>query len=276
MPVQQHLDELRRRNRRPSTISQRRYTLNRLDRFLKPRGILEATPQDLVAWVFDERALAPETQASEVSHLRQFYRWALEVGLITTDPSVRLHRPTVPGRLPRPMATVDLELAIRDAPIRIKPWLLLAAYTGLRCSEIAGLRSGDLWWRHQPPLLLIRQSKGGSMTSVPMSAWLAAQLRLCDLPSDGWLFRRGDGLPGPVKGYTVSQLGNAYLHRIGITSTMHSLRHWFGTETLRASGGNIRVTQEALRHKSIMSTQLYTFVMPTDVHRAMEGLPHLT
>jgi site-specific recombinase XerD len=273
MPIHQHLAEMRRRNRRPGTIEQRRRTLVRLGQFLTPRDVLEATPDDLVAWVFDTRSLSPEAQATEVSHLRQFYRWAVELQLIETDPSVRLHRPSLPGRLPRPMATADMEVAVRDAPVRIKPWLLLAAYAGLRCSEIAGLRADDLWWRHTPPLVLIRVSKGGAMSSVPMSAWLAAQLRLCDLPTDGWLFRRGDGLPGPIKAHTVSQLGNKYLHRIGITSTMHSLRHWFGTETLRASGGNVRVAQEALRHKSIMSTQLYTFVMPTDVHLAMEGLP---
>jgi site-specific recombinase XerD len=273
MPIHQHLNEMRRRNRRPGTIYQRRRALVRLAEYLKPRSILEATPEDLVAWVFDVRNLAPESQATEVTQFREFFRWAVEVELIEVDPSARLRRPSVPGRLPRPMATADMEVAIRDAPIRIKPWLLLAAYSGLRCSEIAGLRADDLWWRHTPPLVLIRQSKGGSMSSVPMSAWLAAQLRLCDLPTDGWLFRRGDGLPGPVKGWTVSQLGNRYLHRIGITATMHSLRHWFGTETLRASGGNVRVAQEALRHKSIMSTQLYTFVMPTDVHLAMEGLP---
>lgn len=272
--IHRHLDEMRRRNRRPGTIAARRAALMRLQKFLRPTPLIEASYDELVAWIFDVRHLTPESQATEISHTRQFFRWAIDTELLDVDPTARLRRPTVPRRLPRPMDSTELEVAIGSAPIQVKPWLLLAAYAGLRCAEIARLRAEDLWWSHEPPLVFIGESKGGGMSSVPLSPWLVGELRRCDLPTRGWLFRRHDGRPGPIPAHRVSQIGNAYLHSLGYAATMHRARHWFAGEVLRASGGNLRVTQEALRHASITSTQLYTFVQPTEVYAAVAELPH--
>lgn len=270
--ISAHLDDLRRRGLRPTTIYQRRRALVRLAQFLDPTPLTDAERAEIESWIFDARRLSPEAQAAEISHLHGFYLWALDVGLVEIDPMARTRRPRIPHRLPRPMADEDLELAIASAPVRIKPWLLLAAYAGLRCAEIAQVRAEDVLWRES--VLVITESKGGSNTSVPLSPWLVDQLRLCDLPTRGWLFRRADGRPGPNKPWIISSLGNRYLRSVGVNATMHQARHWFGTHTLRASGGNVRTAQEALRHVSIASTQRYTYVAPAEVAAAVALLPH--
>lgn len=274
--VTQHLDELRRRGRRKGTINQRRLALARLERYAAPTDLLAVTLDQLRSWVFDSRDLQPEAQATEISHARQFYAWTVDVGLLEIDPSARLHRPALPYRLPRPMSAGDLAVAIDMAPDRIRPWLLLAAYAGLRCHEIAQLRADDLWTDQEPRLIIIVDGKGGSSSSVAMREHLHDELVACDLPRRGWLFTRRDGNPGPVPPHVVSQLSNAYLHSVGITDTIHQARHWFGTEALRAAGGNVRVAQEALRHRSIASTQRYTFVAPTEVAAAVARMPVLS
>lgn len=54
------------------------------------------------------------------------------------------------------------------------------------------------------------------------------------------------------------------------TVTPHVLRHTCATEMMRR-GVNLRVIQEALGHKNISTTQIYTHVVNEDVRRAMSS-----
>ena len=264
-----YLDDCRRRNLRPSTINQKRLTLARLARAIHPTPLLEATHGQLAAHL--DRLDQPEARATETSHLRTFYRWAHIEGLVDPDPAVRLVRPRVPRRLPRPMPTNDLAVAVDTAPERVRPWLLLAAYAGLRACEIANLRACDLLWVNDPPLLVVDQGKGGHSRAVPMGPVVADEL--AGLPRSGWLFPRRDGRPGPSPPHLVSRLANQHLHGLGIEHTLHTLRHWFATETLRVNGGDLRETQELLGHQSPVSTAIYTWVDPRAAAATVAELP---
>ena len=148
-------------------------------------------------------------------------------------------------RLPRPIAEDDLAVALTEAPDRVRPWLLLAGWAGLRASEIARLRAEDL----DETYLVVRESKNHRDGVVPLSPWLTDELRRCDLARHGWLFPRHEGRPGPNRAWTVSQLANRHLHSLGLADTLHTLRHRFGTQVQRA-GRDFRVTQELMRHES--------------------------
>ena len=254
--VGSHLGHLERRNIRPSTIAQRRRAIARLRRHLYPLHILDGTTEDLIGHL--DRGLSAEARATEISHLRGFYRWALLEGHIDVDPTARLERPRLQPRLPRPMADGDLAMAMDLAPERIRPMLFLAAYTGLRAQDMCGLRADDLIWSAEPPLLIVRNGKGGKQRVLPIGEPLAQALGLC--PRQGWLFPRHDDLPGHTPAHRVSQLCNQYLHSIGIASTLHQIRHWFGTKFYIASGRDLRATQEAMGHASPVSTAGYTWV----------------
>ena len=269
--VGRYLDDCRRRNLRPGTINQKRLALRRLDRAVQPTPLLDVTHDHLVAHL--DRLHQPESRATETSHLRTFYRWAVTEDLLAVDPSAKLVRPRVPRRLPRPMPTTDLAVAIDTAPERVRPWLVLAAYAGLRACEIAGLRACDLLWDNDPPLVVVDQGKGGHARAVPMSPVVAVEL--AGAARAGWLFRRRDGQPGPVPAHLVSRLANQHLHGLGITHTLHTLRHWFATETLRVNGGDLRETQELLGHQSPVSTAIYTWVDPRRAAGTVAALPVL-
>ncbi len=53
---------------------------------------------------------------------------------------------------------------------------------------------------------------------------------------------------------------------------MHAFRHTFATETLK--NNNIRVTQEALDHKDISTTQIYTHIVAEQKKKAVAALPY--
>lgn len=254
-----------------STEYQRCRALTRLSLFITPMCILEAEEDHLRAYL--NRPQGTDSRASETSHVRKFYAWAEDRGHVDRDPARRLRRPKTRRTLPRPMSEADLYMALAMAPDRIRPWLLLAAWAGLRCHDMHALRADDLWWHLDPPLVVVRNGKGGRDGAVPMSPWLTMQLRECDLPKSGWLFPRRDGQAGPVSASLISGLTNRYLHSIGITATIHQARHWFGTEVYRASGRDLRLTQELLRHESPRSTAIYTFVDPRDGALAVAALP---
>jgi integrase len=270
--LRQHLDQLRYLNRRPASVSQRRLALLRLERHAK-RPLLQLEEADLQRFV-GQAQLGVEARAAAVSHVKGFYRWALDEGLIAVDPSARLRRPKRDRRLPRPMSDEAATAALSAAPDPIRQWLYLAAYAGLRACEIAQLRGCDFLVGQLPPILIIRVSKGGDPSVVPLAAELrliAAQLAL----SDGWCFPKGRGGDGPITASQLQKRANAFLHELGIAETLHQLRHWFGTKTFKATGRDLRATQELMRHRSPVSTAGYTFVDPGENARALDQLPSL-
>lgn len=141
----------------------------------------------------------------------------------------------------------------------------------LRAKEISGLRGEHIQWHLDPPILIVEEQKGGDMGAVPLAPVLVDEL--AGHPRTGWVFPRRDGKPGPTPPWLVSRLCNDHLHSIGITHTLHTARHRFGTQVYRASGRDLRLTQELLRHKTPVSTAIYTWVDPADGAQAVTRLP---
>ncbi len=165
--------------------------------------------------------------------------------------------------------------AITDAPKRELPWLLLAGWCGMRAAEIAGMRreaihcdvTGARWARIT--------GKGDVERDVGIPDWVWARIEPLMWPS-GWCWRRTRGWgtgEQPVTAQHVSQYCNEYLHRVvGITDTLHSLRHRVATQAL-AETGDIRLVQATLGHRHLSTTQVYAAVRQTSVASALERLP---
>jgi integrase len=272
-----HLDFLRHLNRRPGTIAQRRNVLLRLARF-HDSDFLDITHEQITAFKDrPKRSGEPRVAASkavELAHFRSFYRWAVVVEeLVDRDPTARVPRPRTSRGLPHPIPEDELAHVLEVAPERIRPWYLLAAYAGLRACEIAPLRGEDIWWHHDPELIVIREGKGGEPGTVPLHPLLRTVLG--QLPRRGLLFSRADGNPGANRPGMVSQHCNKHLHRIGSAHTLHSCRHRFGTLVYRLSGGDLRLTQELMRHKSPVTTAIYTLIDQSEAAEVVAALPRL-
>jgi integrase/recombinase XerD len=255
----------------PRTINARSATIGRLARTHDP---LTASEDDLTSWMATLRTGSGEpvkrsSQATYRAHLRAFYGWLAETGRREDDPSLRLPSPK-PGRgLPHPLTPAEVErvlaVCIDGRAAWTRAYVTLAAFGGLRAHEIAKVRGEDV----RGDELLI-YGKGGVTSTVPMTPVLA---RLAEtMPASGYWFPTGSAT-GHVHRCSVSTAIQRAFKRAGVVAVPHSLRHYYCTQVLRATGGDLRTTQRLARHASPATTAIYTQVLDETAARAAAAIP---
>lgn len=242
---------MRRRYLSPGTIDKRMSHVRRFAAW-HGDGWLSASSDAVEAWL-DTLDVGPSARYCAVSHLSQFWRWAIRRDLVDVDPTTRIDRPRLPKGLPRPARADLVDLAIADAPPIMAAMLSLMADGGLRCCEVARLEWHDV---DLAAGVLRFTGKGNRDRVVGIPRRLAGLLAALD------------GTVGPVIGERVtptrvSQRVNDYLRRAGVGATAHQLRHLYGDRMLTATAGNLSAVQQALGHASITSTQIYAAAQPT-------------
>jgi site-specific recombinase XerD len=238
-----------------NTVRVRTDFLQRVHVFLG-HPLRHAQPGQLLR--FEQLAIAgraAESRRAYVCHLRAFYRWLLQTGVITNDPTTMLTLPRVPKHLPRPIEEDDLFFVLSAAKPKMRAMLTIAAFAGLRCCEIAGLEWSDL--RREPDgsaFLLVRQAKGSKHRTVEIGDTVVKALQAYGIKRKGPMFLGVDGrqiAPG-----SVSRSINRYLRQHGISATAHQLRHRYGTVAYQLSK-DLRMVQEQLGHASPNTTAGY-------------------
>jgi integrase len=147
--------------------------------------------------------------------------------------------------------------------------VLLAAFQGLRCGEIARLSRDDVTVEWLPVL-----RKGGKTQLLPTHPLVFAELSA--LPPGPAVPRTRGGHFRP-KGLAIA--ASRQLTRAGLPDlTLHWFRHRFATmsllpKDLGGAGADVRTVQELLGHESLASTQVYTRVTDTQRRAAVLALP---
>lgn len=164
----------------------------------------------------------------------------------------------------------DRWIAFRDAAI-----IITLADTGMRVHELCNLRRGDIDWNEYKAIIIGKGDKQAvvrfssrSITAIKNYLELRAELDggsgrpLGSLP----IFSRHDrGAGRKVLPITTTTARNIIKQRVkeaigeeaAWTITPHSFRHYFVTNVLIGSGGNLKLAQELARHKNIQVTQRY-------------------
>lgn len=228
--------------------------------------LADATAEDVQRFL-DAKNIGARTRYTWLSALHCFYDWARRNGHLPADPTVDILRPKLRRTLPRPVSDADLAMAIAMAPPQERRWCILAAYAGLRCAEIAGLRRDDVLYDQE---LLHITGKGARDRMVPMAPIVLEALDTWPKPRQNrTLFTRPGGGAWPPA--LLSRRASVYLHDIGLDVTLHQFRHWFGTRALNASG-NLRTVQGLLGHASPTTTAIYTEFSDEDARAAVRAL----
>jgi integrase/recombinase XerD len=234
-------------------------------------------PEAVERYLADLRAEGrrPSSLARATTALRGLYRFWLEEGTVTADPTVDVRSPKLPTRLPK---ALDEDQVVRliesvdgDQPVDLRDRALLEILygTGARISEVVGLSLTDLTGDDG---LLRVFGKGSKERLVPVGRPARAAL-------DRWLGPSGRPLMEPrrfarrsdaeavflnVRGARLSRQGawaavRTRADRVGLADVVspHVLRHSCASHML-AHGADIRVVQEVLGHVSIATTQIYT------------------
>ena len=170
----------------------------------------------------------------------------------------------------------------RDVAIRDHLVIHLALSTGLRVSEVAALKCGDLFLGGEKSSLIVRRGKGGKPRTVAFNGefkeHLTRYLR--------WKEDIGESVSAQVpllassatRGHmTTRAIQKAFkrcakLAGLSPHYSIHSLRHSYACHLYKASGWNLRLVQRQLGHSSIATTQVYADVMEPDMRRALERL----
>jgi site-specific recombinase XerC len=120
--------------------------LGRAARDLGPRRQLDAlTADELRAWLVTLRqTLAPISVAGYVRGLKAFGNWCATERLAEGHALRSLRRPHVPHKLIEPLSDEALHRLLNIGSVRDRAIVLLLLDTGLRVSQLAGLRGCDL------------------------------------------------------------------------------------------------------------------------------------
>jgi integrase/recombinase XerD len=249
--------------------------VERLRRFAAGRrkDVLALKQADLTQFIQSLRSegLAARSVARLIHAVRGLYRFALREGRVGADPMENLKAPRAFTALPRYLTAtqVDALLAAPDTSValgvRDRAILEVLYATGLRVSELIGLRPSDL---DLDVGLLTCFGKGRKERLVPVGSaareWLVRYMTEVrgvlarDRPvTPLFLNQRG----GRLSRMGLWQIVRRHAVKAGVERvlTPHVLRHSFATHLLER-GADLRALQAMLGHADISTTQIYTHV----------------
>jgi integrase/recombinase XerD len=217
---------------------------------------------------------SPRSVARAVACYRGFYRFLVIDARLKASPADDLRPPRAWKSLPRYLSVeeVDRLLAQPDVSIprglRDRALIELLYATGMRVSELIGLRPGDV---NLDASYLTCTGKGDKQRIVPIGdeagRWVHRYVRdargvLLGKRSSPRLFvnARGGGLGLTRVGFWKILKG--YARRAGLKASIspHTLRHSFATHLLER-GADLRAIQMMLGHADLSTTQIYTHVL---------------
>ncbi|MFI3282038.1 MAG: tyrosine-type recombinase/integrase [Rikenellaceae bacterium] len=277
--------------RRYSPLTLRNYKRD-LELFLQWLGVSveefdpsQVTHHTIREWIverMDSGVVASATLNRELSTLRSFFRWALSVGGVTSNPTQGIMSLRCSKKLPTFVAQSKMNRVnecsfnktdseefrdLRDGLI-----MLLFYSTGIRSAELVSIDLEDFSDNFRT---LKVKGKGGKERIVPIMECVRQiillyiskikQQNICIYPHFPlFLSLRGAKNSGEV---TPSRISANMVYRIvrrdlgdaGVQGrkSPHVLRHTFATQLLNA-GADMREIQAILGHSSLQSTQVYT------------------
>jgi integrase/recombinase XerD len=262
-----------------NTVEAYQRDLMRFEAFAKKRKLtLEAVSKDdlmdFLAGLYREK-LESRTVARHLVTLRNFFRFAQIQDLIATDPTINMESPKIRRTLPGYLKLEDVEKLLNEPDqktamgIRDLAMLEVLYSTGLRVSELVGLRIGDL----DSKMGCVRTiGKGDKERIVPVGKKALAMVEKYLHEARPELLKKAKLSQSPAmfvnsRGRSLSRVGvwkilSGYGRRAGlrVALTPHMLRHSFATHLLER-GADLRSVQLMLGHADISTTQIYTHVV---------------
>jgi integrase/recombinase XerD len=241
--------------------------------FMKDKSHDEITQNDLVSFIshLSSSGISMPSIARSLAAVRGLHKYLIIDGLARTDPTVNLETLRGWKRLPKTLSTagVDALLAQPNTAtligLRDKAMLELLYATGLRVSELVGLRLQDINLERG---FLIVMGKGSKERAVPMGEVAAAAVRRYLESGRTALLNGSDSdllfISSKRRGITRQMFWEriklyALKAGIGTAISPHTLRHSFATHLLD-NGADLRAVQAMLGHSDISTTQIYTHV----------------
>jgi integrase/recombinase XerD len=231
------------------------------------RPNLEAFVRDLMTGGY-----SPRSVARIVAAVRGLYRFLVVDRQIPVSPADDLRAPRAWRSLPKSLSLHDVD-RLMNAPdtstprgVRDRALVEVLYATGLRVSELVGLRTADV---NLDAGYLTTTGKGSKQRVVPIGDQAAEWVRryLADGRPHLARHRAGPRLFVNARGGALSRVGfwkilKIHAARAGLPPGLspHVLRHSFATHLLDR-GADLRAIQLMLGHADLSTTQIYTHVL---------------
>jgi integrase/recombinase XerD len=256
-----------------NTLAAYRGDLLRLQDALGPRSLEQAGQDDVLRVLRQMRARgrSPRSVARWLAAIRGFFGFLQGEGALERNPCTQLEPPRTVRPLPKVLSGGEVE-ALLAAPdpatprgLRDAAMIEVLYATGLRVSELVGLKLGDL---RLDAGYLRCWGKGRKERVVPLGGEAEAKLQRYLAEGRPVLLdrRRTDALFVNQRGAAMTRQGfwkilKGYGRVAGIRSSLspHVVRHAFATHLLE-NGADLRSLQILLGHADISTTQIYTHV----------------
>jgi integrase/recombinase XerD len=215
--------------------------------------------------------LSPRSRSRVLVSLRMFHKFMLAEGISIANPASRVEAPKSLHRLPETLSPKEVErlLAVPSGEtplcLRDRAMFELLYATGLRVSELVGLKLGDL---QLDVGYITAIGKRRRQRIVPLGESALEELRLY-LQLGRPFLDKGEGgtfifLNRGGQGLTRQGFWKIIKRRAGEAGilkniTPHTMRHSFATHLLE-NGADLRSVQTMLGHADISTTQIYTHV----------------
>ena len=241
------------------------------------KNIIEPTvivQTDVLAYLvaLKENGLSPRSRARVLSALRSFHRFLIRENYVNHDPTALIESPRMLSPLPHLLSETEVEKLLSapagDSPLVLRDRAMLEVIyaTGMRVSELVGLRSGDL---KLDIGCLNAFGKGSKQRLIPLGEVAIEILReylqngrprLLKKSTSEEVFLNSRGKKLSRQGFWKILRQYALLAGIQQKVYPHMLRHSFATHLLE-HGADLRSVQTMLGHADISTTQIYTHVL---------------
>ncbi|NVM24133.1 MAG: tyrosine-type recombinase/integrase [Desulfobacterales bacterium] len=234
----------------------------KLQRFARVCPKLPKDPKPIEAFLSTVIS-SPATNLNYFNALRAFFRFISERHDIH-NPMARMHAPHSKKKSRRatlePAEEMRLLESVPESKLRDRAILTLFVDSGVRSSELAGLRPQDIGME-----TVYVSGKTGER-EVPLSEE-TRRLLLLTIAGHGqqdYVFR---GHKGPLTRYGIYRIVSGYMRKVGIQGPKlgpHRVRHAFGKGYL-VNGGDLRSLQLLMGHTNISTTQAYADLAIHDI-----------
>jgi integrase/recombinase XerD len=266
-----------------NTLESYRRDLERLGKFLQDVPPAAVSLEVLRSYLDSLRqaGLSYRSTARHLTAIRSFFEFLAQEGEIEANPADLITSPKIGSALPKYLNSERVN-ALVEAPNPEKPnglrdhaMLQLLYATGVRVSELVGLRMSDLdaeagvvrvvgKGNKQRLVPLGREALGAVETYIGSDRSRLLHGRTCP-----FLFVTNRGTKMTRQGFWKLLRGHGRTAGIFRNLSPHVLRHTFATHLLEG-GADLRSVQTMLGHSDIGTTQIYTHVMRSRLRQTVD------
>ena len=240
-------------------------------------GLREMKAVAVERWLGSIDDISNGTKAKIKGVMSEVFQHAIRYGWLNDgeNPMFAVRQSTKRTRVTEPLEAAEFRALMLELSQKMRVVGIVAATTGLRISEVLGLKWGDIDWKALQ-MEVTRSVVDGivgkcktetSRRPVPIDRFTAGELlawqkESCYAGPEDWVFasERVQGRMPPWADTLLDRFLQPAAKQAGITKWVgfHTFRHTYST-LLKANGEDVKVVQELMRHANISTTMnIYT------------------